>query len=216
VQVKLPSHLRWSLCTDKADVLKTSMHAGGASLPFKIGCRTDAMVVASRSQMTEEASIMATVEMKKKVVMQSLRQTKVTFVCASLKSQLPVISCVTDMGASAVAYYTAGQRRGGDGAAICIEHFFNSATEMMKFLNKALGGRSVSADVMRLKDDKIVLPSELPHPKRVRLPVPSITHSQALELRNLFTDFLVDGNDIGCIGEIETMYEESVGLSYYS
>lgn len=70
--------------------------------------------------------------------------------------------------------------------------------------------------VMRLKDDKIVLPAELPHPKRVRLPVPSITHSQALELRSLFTDLFVDGNDIGRIGEIESMYEESVGLSYFS
>lgn len=35
-----------------------------------------------------------------------LRCLQTTFVCASLKSQLPVISCVTDMDKAAVAYYT--------------------------------------------------------------------------------------------------------------
>ena len=39
-QVDLPPHLVWSKRTDKTETLKTSMHAGGASLPFRIGCRT--------------------------------------------------------------------------------------------------------------------------------------------------------------------------------
>lgn len=104
----LPGHLNWSCRTDSCSILGTSMYGGGANLPFGIGCRTDAMIVATRSTAFEKAAIVATMELKKKVVKQSRRQTKATFVCASLKSQLPVISCVTDMKKTAVAYYTSG------------------------------------------------------------------------------------------------------------
>jgi hypothetical protein len=109
MQMALPGHLGWRCRTDLRSILGTSMHGGGADLPFSIGCRTDAMIVATRSRSFEEAAIVATMELKKKVVKQSLRQTKATFVCASLKSQLPVISCVTDMKKTAVAYYTPGE-----------------------------------------------------------------------------------------------------------
>ncbi len=93
----MPSHLRWSTKTDSSKMLKIGLHDGGASLPFNLGCRTDAMIVAGGSTISEEGSVVATVELKKVVVKQSLRQTKATFICASLKSQLPVISCVTTL-----------------------------------------------------------------------------------------------------------------------
>ncbi len=60
MQINIPSHLRWSLNTDKAGILKTGVHCGGASLPFSIGCRTDAMVVATKSKLAEEGAIVAT------------------------------------------------------------------------------------------------------------------------------------------------------------
>mmetsp|Transcript_6780 Transcript_6780/g.14990 ORF Transcript_6780/g.14990 Transcript_6780/m.14990 type:complete len:383 (-) Transcript_6780:396-1544(-) len=203
-KVKLPGHLRWSDSTDKADVLKASMHAGGASMPFSIGWRTDAMVVATRRCAAEEASIVATVELKKKVVRQSLRQTKATYVCASLKSQLPVISCVTDMSTAAVAYYTAGQRR-QDGTAICYEHFFRNADAMMMWLSRALATSSVPADVMQFSDTGVlVMPDELPNPKRIRLPMPPNTHAHTVGLRSLLPGLFDQGSDVACLRDVET------------
>lgn len=127
------------------------MHAGGASLPFSIGCRTDAMVVMSRRRLDIEGTIVATVEMKKRVVAQSVRQTKVTYMCASLKSQLPVISCVTDWERTAVAFYTTGQKR-ADGATIIVQHVFHNAQQLLPFLKDALSAASVPHNVLRWKD----------------------------------------------------------------
>lgn len=114
----------------------------------------------------------STIELKKRVVAQSILQTKVQFLCASLKSQLPVISCCTDMQSEAVAYYTTGQRR-GDNVCIVREHFFKDSRQMLRWLGTALSAQSVAPNVMRLAaDGDIVLPRELPNPKRIRLPVP--------------------------------------------
>ena len=157
----MPSHLRWSTKTDSSKMLKIGLHDGGASLPFNLGCRTDAMIVAGGSTISEEGSVVATVELKKAVVKQSLRQTKATFICASLKSQLPVISCVTDMRGAAVAYYTCGQRRAGDNFVVCIERFFPSADSMMDWLRTALSSDSVPADVLHLRGDEVNLPGDI-------------------------------------------------------
>ena len=160
MQVNLPAHLSWSRRTDDArGMLSTSMYGGGAELPFGIECKPDAMVVASRSRALEEAAIVSTVDLKKRVVKQSLRQTKATFVCASLKSQLPVISCVTDMQTTAVAYYTGGQRR-GDGVTICVERVFSSPEAMLQWLGKALSSESVSPHALQLVGEDIIIPGE--------------------------------------------------------
>lgn len=152
MQVELPQHLSWILQTD-TDVLKASRHAGGASLPFNIACKTDAVVVvAHRARLFYEGCIAATVDMKKKVVKQSRRQTKVTYICASLKSHLPVISCVTDWGTSAAAYYTTGQKRPSDGATIILERIFDSPAQMLRFLANALSAQSVPPNVLCWKD----------------------------------------------------------------
>jgi hypothetical protein len=58
MQVNLPRHLKWSQSTDKTDILKASKHAGGATLPFSIGCRTDAMVVATNAALAEEGALL--------------------------------------------------------------------------------------------------------------------------------------------------------------
>lgn len=156
----MPLHLKWSTRTDSSKMLKVGLHDGGASLPLNLGYRTDAMIVARGSVISEEASVVATVELKKVVVKQSLRQTKATFIRASLKSQLPVISYVTDMCGAAVAYYTCGQRRAGDNSVLCIERFFPSADSMIDWLRRALSPDSIPADVLRLRGDEVVLPGD--------------------------------------------------------
>lgn len=215
-KMNLPAHLRWSLRTDTR-VLSTTMYSGGAELPFSIGCRTDAMVVASRSLAFEDASIVATVELKKKVVKQSLRQTKATFVCASLKSQLPVISCVTDMEKTAVAYYTAGQQRGSNGATICKEHIFSSPEAMLRWLGRALSAESVSSEVLRLVGDEVKIPDTLPNPKRVRLPVPKPMRGRIADVHTIMARLLGEDNDIACLRDVESMCEDQARTcSYFS
>ncbi|DBB15154.1 TPA: hypothetical protein ACH3X3_004159 [Trebouxia sp. C0006] len=86
------------------------MSSGGAELPFPIGCKTDECIVIRRSAMIPEASITCTIDLKRHVVKQSLRQVLTQFVCASLKSNLPVISTLTDMTKVGIAYYTTGEK----------------------------------------------------------------------------------------------------------
>eukprot|EP00195_Chlamydomonas_chlamydogama_P016061 CAMPEP_0202891048 /NCGR_PEP_ID=MMETSP1392-20130828/1236_1 /ASSEMBLY_ACC=CAM_ASM_000868 /TAXON_ID=225041 /ORGANISM="Chlamydomonas chlamydogama, Strain SAG 11-48b" /LENGTH=407 /DNA_ID=CAMNT_0049574713 /DNA_START=373 /DNA_END=1596 /DNA_ORIENTATION=- len=203
-KVALPSHLKWSPNVNKSHILRTGMHAGGASLPFGIAARTDAMVVAARSRLIEEASIVATVEMKKKVVQQSRRQTKATYLCASLKSQLPVISVVTDMDKVAVAYYTSGQRL-PNGMTVITERVFSHVDGMMAFLHSALSSESIASNVLRPRGDDFVIPEELPNPKRVKLPVPARA-SNAAEVRQLLAALAGDdGDDIANLRDVEGM-----------
>lgn len=91
-------------------LLKTTMSSGGAELPFPIKCNTDECIVIKRSATIPEASITCTVEVKRHVVKQSLRQALTQFVCASLKSNLPGISTLTDMTTVGVAFYTTGEK----------------------------------------------------------------------------------------------------------
>lgn len=116
----------------------------------------------------------------------------------------------------------AGQRREENGAVICLEHFFSSAKDMMGWLRTALSSASVSADVLRRKDDKIVLPAELPHPKRVRLPVPpSASRAGGGEWQDILTKIFA-GQDVANLDELREFESEcddrDVGpiLSYYS
>ena len=76
--------------------------------------------------MDAEASITCTMEVKRHVVKQSLRQAQTQFVCASLKSSLPVISGLTDMTEMGVAYYTTGETA-PDGWTIITQRFFATA-----------------------------------------------------------------------------------------
>ena len=102
------------------------MSTGGASLPFPRGCKTDECVAMKCSQASPETSLAATVEIKKKVDEQNRRQTCTQFICASLKSRLPVISTVTDLAGVGVAYYTTGQKT-EDRWTVILERVFASA-----------------------------------------------------------------------------------------
>eukprot|EP00195_Chlamydomonas_chlamydogama_P013823 CAMPEP_0202899738 /NCGR_PEP_ID=MMETSP1392-20130828/7886_1 /ASSEMBLY_ACC=CAM_ASM_000868 /TAXON_ID=225041 /ORGANISM="Chlamydomonas chlamydogama, Strain SAG 11-48b" /LENGTH=422 /DNA_ID=CAMNT_0049585993 /DNA_START=199 /DNA_END=1465 /DNA_ORIENTATION=- len=204
-KVALPSHLRWSLNDNKRDRLQVSKHTGGASLPFGLECRTDALVVVRKVSTLEESAVVATVDVNKRVVAQSRRQTKATYICASLNSHLPAISVVTDMQKAAVAYYANGQRMPGDGRAIIIERVFVNADEMMTWLRGALSAESVQADVWHFRepDGHIVLPDELPNPRRIRMPVP-IREVSAAEVRGLLAALTgCDDNDIANLGDVE-------------
>ncbi|KAL0040379.1 hypothetical protein WJX77_005504 [Trebouxia sp. C0004] len=97
-EVHLPNHFSWvQTAKDNPSLLKTTMSSGGAELPFPIGCKKDECIVIRRSATIPETSITCTIEVKRHVVKQSLRQALTQFVCASLKSNLPVISTLTDM-----------------------------------------------------------------------------------------------------------------------
>ena len=153
-----------------------------------------------RSQASVEASFAATVEIKKKVVQQSLRQTRTQFICASLKSQLPVISTVTDMEDVGVAYYTTGQTT-KDGWTVITERVFASAKAMMQFLGSAM--RSIKPDVLRIDDSgNFNLPDILPEPKRMRLPVPAPSHTTVLQRLNLVQQTQA-GSDIGNLADFD-------------
>ena len=176
----MPNHAYWvARAKDDQRLLKTFASTGGADLPFPIGCKTDECVALSRSTASVEASFAATVEIKKKVVQQSLRQSRIQFICASLKSQLPVISIVTDMKDVGVAYYTTGQTT-KEGWTVITERVFASAKAMMHFLGSAM--RSIEPNVLRIDDTgNFHLPDILPQPKRMRLPVPTPSESTVLQ-----------------------------------
>ena len=110
------------------------MIPGGAELPFPIECNTDECIVIKRSATVPESSITCTIELKRHVVKQSLRQALTQFVCALLKSNLPVISTLTDMTKVGIAYYTTGEKT-PDGWTIITQRFFPTAKGMMQFLS---------------------------------------------------------------------------------
>ena len=154
----------------------------------------------------------STVAMKKRVVAQSLRQTKVTFLCASLKSHLPVISCCTDMNNAAVAYYTNGQKREDDGTSIIIEQFFSDAQAMLVWLRQALSNQSIAPNVLRLEGGEVVLPSELPNPKRKRLPVPVGSEVGRVALAHMMAlAFHGSADDIAVMRDVEGLGDEPAG-----
>ena len=204
-QVDLPSHAVWvEKAKDNQRLLRTSMISGGADLPFPVGCKTDECIALKRSQMAVEASIASTVEIKKKVVQQSLRQTQTQYICSSLKSQLPVISVVTDMKGVGVAYYTTGQAT-PDGWTVITQRVFTSATSMMHFLGTAI--RSIRPEVLRMDSDgNFNLPKLLPQPKRRRLPVPPLTHTTILQRLGLVQQ-AAEGDDVANLADLETFAE---------
>lgn len=134
-----------------------------------------------------------------------------TFLCASLKSQLPVVACCTDMRKAAVAYYTNGQRR-VDSCCVVYEHFFPSCSAMCQWLRAALSAESVAPNVLRFEGDHVVLPAELPNPKRVRVPVPAPPPLRPGELAKMLAGVLAGGDDddVACMRDVEE------GLSYFS
>lgn len=200
--MQLPGHLTWSPDVDKSAVLKTSANAGGASLPFSIGVRTDALIAIRNACVALEASIAATLELKKKVVAQSLRQTRVTYVCASLKSQIPVISCVTDMTEGEhVAYYTDGQKT-ADGNTIVYEHLFPTADDLATWLGQALSAQSVPQHLLRFRGDQFVTVTDLPNPKRIRLPVPIREVATNEHILSLLSGMMMPC-DVACHADLE-------------
>ena len=141
----MPNYFSW-VQTAKNDpsLLKTTMSSGGAELPFPIGCKTDECIVIGRSATIPEASITCTIELQRHVVEQSLRRMLTQFVCPSLKSNLPVISTLTDMTKVGIAYYTTGQKT-PDGWTI-MQRYFPTAKGMMQFLATAMS--NIPPDVL--------------------------------------------------------------------
>jgi len=200
-QVKLPNYARWvDTAKDNAILLYTPTMSGGADLPFSIGCKTDECVVLGRSKLDQEASLVATVEVKKRVVKQSVRQGLVQFICASLKSQLPVISTVTDMKQVGVAFYITGQRT-AEGHTIITQRVLSSATAMMRFLGEAI--RSIPSDTL-LFDSKglFILPEVLQQPERRRLPIPAPSHTTTMQRLATVQEFL-EGPDVANLADVD-------------
>lgn len=207
-QVQLPGHLNWTHRVDQASILKTYLGTGGANLPFNIGCRTDALVVVRNAAVHIEGAIAATVEFKKRAVQQSILQAKITWVCASLNSHLPVLSVLTDMTDVFAAFYTDGSQD-GSGRTICIQHMFTGRAELFAFMRNALSATSIPANVMRYcPDDKgreqLILAEELPNPKRIRLPVPQQQHKSLWQdAMRVLAQHATGGSDIACLDDLE-------------
>lgn len=117
-------------------------------MPFSIGCRTDALVVVRNAAVDIEAAVAATVEFKKRAVRQSIRQTKTTWICASLNSSLPVLSALTDMRDVFSAFYTQGVKD-GSGRTVCIQHMFADAPSLFAFMSEALSSAAIPKNVLR-------------------------------------------------------------------
>ena len=177
------------------------MSAGGAELPFPLGCKTDECIVVRRSQMDAETSMTCTVEVKRHVVKQSLRQAQTQNVCASLKSSLPVISTLTDMTRVGVAYYTTGEKA-PDGWTIITQRFFATAQGMMQFLGAAM--HSIQPDMLRPDSDgNFNLPSMLPEAKRTRLPIPPLSQTTTLQRMNLLQQVAYGKMDVADLSDFD-------------
>ncbi len=171
-------------------------------MPFPIDCKTDECVALKRAQLNPEGALVATVELKKKVVKQSLRQTLTQFICASLKSQLPVISVATDMTDIGVAYYTNGQKN-ENGWTIIIQRVFGSAKAMMHFLGAAM--RSIEPDVHCVDPDTgyVKLAANLPEPKRRRLSVPPPSPYTELQRRAPVQQLMDETIDVANLADFD-------------
>ena len=198
----MPNSFSWVwTAKDNPSLLKTTMVSGGAELPFPIECNTDECIVIKRSATVPESSITCTIELKRHVVKQSLQQALTQFVCAPLKSNLPVISTLTDTTKVGIAYYTTGEKT-PDGWTIITQRYFSTAKGMMQFLTTAMS--NVPPDILRM-DTKgnFNLPSTLLEPTRRRLPVPSSSHFTTLQRMNLLQQ-IVDGKvDVADLSDLE-------------
>ena len=182
-------------------MLKTTMSTGGAELPFPIGCKTDECTVIKRSTIIPEAAITCTIEVKRHVVKQSLRQVLTQFVCASLKSNLPVISTLTDMTKVGVAYYTTGEKT-LNGWTIITQRYFATAKGMMQFLATAMA--SIPPDVLRPDTEgNFNLPSILLETIRRRLPVPELSQTTTLQCMNLLQQLVAGKMDVADLSDLE-------------
>ena len=182
-------------------MLKTTMSTGGAELPFPMGCKTDACIVSRRSMVVPEAAVTCTLEVKRHVVKQSLRHAQIQFVCASLNSNLPVISTVTDMTKGGVAYYTTGEQT-PDGWTIITQRYFATAKGMMRFLATAMA--SIPPDILCADTNgHFNLPSTLLEPVRMRLPIPPLSQTTTRQRIN-FLQQIVDGKmDVADLSDLE-------------
>lgn len=169
--VQLPPFMQWSEQVDKNDLLKTYPGIGGATdLPFTIGCRTDALIILRFPSFPPDAKIVATVELKKRVVQQSMRQAKATFLCATLHSMMPVVSILTDMKQGHAAFYCRGPEP-GTGRRVCVQHVFKTLSDLCQFLQTAL--HSVPLDALKFHGDTMVSVPQLQDPVRKLLLPPT-------------------------------------------
>ena len=121
-------------------------------------------------------------------------------VLASLKSNLPVNSTLTDMTKVGVAYYT-GQKT-PEGWTIITQRYFATIKGMMQFLATAMS--SVPSDVLRTDaKGNFNLPSILLEPTRRQLSTPSLSQTTILPRMNLLQQ-IVDGRvDVADLSDFE-------------
>ncbi|DBA90417.1 TPA: hypothetical protein ACH3X1_003691 [Trebouxia sp. C0004] len=201
-EVHLPNHFSWvQTAKDNPSLLKTTMSSGGAELPFPIGCKKDECIVIRRSATIPETSITCTIEVKRHVVKQSLRQALTQFVCASLKSNLPVISTLTDMTKVGIAYYTTGEKT-PDGWTIITQRYSATAKGVMQFLAAAMS--SIPPDFLRTDTwGNFNLRSVLLEPTRRRLPTPSLSQTTTLQRMNWLQQIIDGKADVADLSDLE-------------
>jgi hypothetical protein len=204
------------------NILRTPPGAGGADLPFIIGCRTDALVTLRNAAVNIDGAVAATVELKKRVVQQSVRQAKTTFLCATLHSHLPVLSVLTDMQHVFAAFYTDGQQDPSK-RTLCIQHLFSSLDSLTSFMRVALA--SVPAQALRWStaNDTFVVPPELPNPRRVRLPIPKRSSERLYKAAMaVLAEHAAGGSDVGRLDDLAAFSDQTpeaegpTHMSYFS
>lgn len=218
--VRAPPYMQWSQRVDKSDLLRTCPGTGGATdLPFTIGCRTDALIILSHAPFGPEAKIVATVELKKRVVLQSVRQAKTTFICASLHSMMPVVSILTDMERGHAAFYCSGLEP-KTGRQICVQQVFKTYAAMCNFLHTALS--SVPKDALQFRGGSMTSVVELQHPKRKLLQQPrEPSHSSLKAAMAVLAAHATGGNDVARLGDLASFDDQGLDegachLSYFS
>jgi hypothetical protein len=140
-----------------------------------------------------------TVEVKKVGGKHSLRQGLLQFVCASLKSLMPVISCLTDMQQIAVAIPLVSAPRTAAQSSSCAS--FESSLAMLEFPGAAI--RGIDPDVLRLNSEgNVNLQDTLLQPKRARLTPPEPSRSTMLEGSDMLQE-LMQGPDMANRADVD-------------
>lgn len=170
-----------------------------------------------------QGAIAATVELKKKVVQQSVRQVKTTFYCAALLSQMPVLSVLTDMQAVFTAFYTDGEQDSSTKSTLCIQHTFSSLGSLTNFMHTALASVPKKALGWDEITNKFVQCPEVANPVRVRLPVPRHSSQRMWKAAMaVLAEHAAGGSDVGRLVDLAAFSDQDpdaegpIHYSYFS
>lgn len=210
LQVRPPPYMLWSEQVDRSDVLRTFPGTGGATeLPFTIGCRADALITLAHAPFSTDAKIAATVEMKKLVRQQSVRQAKTTFICASLHSMIPVVSILTDMQHNNVAFYCTGFEP-GTGRQLCVQHTFKTRDDLGLFLHTAL--TSVPQDALLFRTGDMTSVLELQNPPRKLLLQDRKPSQQSWKAAvAILATHAAGGSDVARLDDLDAFGDQGLG-----